>query len=104
MPLAHKSRLIAGLLQEWRKGGLRTVEAISVAQEAVEMAMFSCEDAGPRGSANRVCTERVGEHSAFFGNAIDIRSLIDARTVGPDGLDRMVVAENKDDVGSLVRR
>lgn len=39
--------------------------------------------------------------STFVGDAVEVRSLVDLRSVSADGLQRMVVREHEDDVGSL---
>ena len=57
MPLAEHDGLVAGALQMLRKSGLRTVEAVSVAEEPIEMTVLAGKDRGAGRAADRIGAE-----------------------------------------------
>jgi hypothetical protein len=67
------------------------------------MAIFPGEQNGPAGSANRVGDKTIGEQSAFLGNTVDARCLHQFATVSTDGLLGMIIGENDENIGVLLR-
>ena len=102
MPFPHQSRLIAGLLQQFGEGGLRSVEAFPVAAEPVDVAVLAGQDVGAGRAADGIGAKGIQKHRALFGESIDVGSLIDLRTVGADGLDGVIVRKDEYDIGLLL--
>ena len=90
VPLADDRGLVAGLLQQLGKGLLGAVEAVAVAEEAVDVAVLAGQDDGPAGAADRVGHQAAVEEHPFAGEAIDVRRLeqLQGMLVGADGLRR----------------
>ena len=101
VPLADDRGLIAGLLQQLREGDLRTVEpGIGVVRKAVQVAVLSGEDGRTRRPADRVRHHAAVKAHAALGDPVDVRRLeqLPFVTVGADGLIRVIVGEDEDDV------
>ena len=101
MPFTNHRGLVAGGLQDRGKRGLKTVKPIAVAQEAVEVAMFSSQYASARWTADGIRTERICENRSFLGYSVNVRSVIYCRAVGSNRLQCMVVRKNEYDVWSI---
>lgn len=71
--------------------------------DSIDMVVRSSQDRGPRRCADRVGDIAVVEHHTLHGEPIYVGRVIDARAVGTDGLGRMVVGKDEDDVGALLR-
>ena len=101
MPLADQSRLITAPPHDFGKGRLRTVKALPVSAKAIQMAVFPRKDAGAGRAANRIGTEGMEKNRAFLSQTINVRRLIDFRSVGANGLHRVIIGKNEDNVGTL---
>ena len=102
MPLADDGRLIAGRLEQLRKGLLRAVEdAGRVVEETVGARVFAREHAGAARAAQRVGHEAVREAHAVAGDAVQIRGLHVAGVVAAHHLGRVVVRHDVDDIGAV---
>ena len=62
------------------------------------MAVLAGQDAGPAGRADRVDAEAGVQPHALAGDAVEIRRLVDPAAVGADGVCRMVVGHDEQDV------
>lgn len=67
------------------------------------MAVLARQHAGTARPAERIGHEAVGETYAFAGNTIDVRCLRITLVVGADGLERVVIAHDVDDIHRLLR-
>ena len=105
VPLADDGGLVAGLLEVFGKGRLRAVEfGAVVIDEAVDVRVLAGEDAGARRAADRVGAIRTLENRALLGEAVDVRGgrdVLEAAAVGRDGLQRVVVGKQENDVGAF---
>ena len=102
VPFAHNCSLIPGLLQQFGEGELRTVEAGAVVDEAIGMAMLAREHTGAAGATDGVGYEAVGEAYALIGYAVNVGRFNVTLVVGTDGLVRVVVAHDEEDVHRLL--
>ena len=98
VPLADDSGFVAGLAQELWEGLLAAVEGAGVVGESVLVAVLAGEQAGPAGTADGVGHEALREDHARIRQPVDVRGLDQAVPVGADGLIRVVVAHDIDDV------
>lgn len=101
MPLADESRLITAPPHDFGKGRLRTVKALPVSAKAVQMTVLSRQDAGAGRAANRIGAEGIEKNRALFGQTIYVRRLINFRAVGANGLHRVIIRENENNVGTV---
>jgi hypothetical protein len=60
--------------------------------------MLSGQNASPRWSTDRIRAERIDEYHSLPRQPIDIRSLVDLGTICANGLQRMIVGEDHDNV------
>ena len=104
VPLPDHRGLVPGSLQHLIERRLRHVERIPrpVVDLAVDVAVLAGEHHRAAGGTDRIGAEAVQEDRAFISDPVDVRSLIDARAVGRDGLSGVVVGENEDDVRALL--
>lgn len=63
------------------------------------MAVLARQDAGSRGTADGIGTERVVKDGPFVCDSVQIRSFVDLGSVSTDGLQGMVVGKQEDNVG-----
>ena len=101
VPLADDGGLVAGLAQELGEGLLAAVEGAGVVGESVLVAVLAGEQAGPAGTADGVGHETLREDHARIGQAVDVRGLYEPVAIGADGLVRVVVTHDVDDVERL---
>ena len=105
VPFADHGCLVAGGLKQFRERLLVTVETITIATKSVEMTVFAGQNYGSTGAANGVSAEAVLKQHAFAGQLIDIRSWVEMSkpiAVGTDGVRRVIVGKEEDDIGTLV--
>jgi len=102
VPLANHRCLIAVLLKEFRESQLVAVEGGRVVDEPVGVAVLSGEHAGTARSADGVGHETVGKAHTFVADAVNVRCVYVALVVGADGLIRVVIAHDVDDVHRLL--
>ena len=98
MPLSDNRRLVPDLLQQLGKRLLRTIEAISISHEAVQVAVFPRLNNGSAGAADGIRAKAVGEQHALVGNSIQIWCCVDPGAVAAHGVSCMVVGEDEHDV------
>ncbi len=101
MPLPDDRRLVPGTLQQLWEGDLRRIEARSVVNETVQVTVFPRLDDGPARPADRVGNEGVVERHPLTREPIQVRRLVDLRTVRADRVRSVIVAEHEDDIGAL---
>ena len=63
------------------------------------MTMQPGENGGAAGATNGIAAHVVEQNGPFARDAVDVGRLVYARAVCPDGIDRVVVAKNEEDVG-----
>ena len=63
------------------------------------MGIFTRKNYGPTGAADRIRDQTAIKTHPFLCQAIDVRCVIDARTVGTDGLICMVIGKDEHYVG-----
>ena len=90
--------MVARRLQVLGEGRLRAVEAVEH-RHAVLVAVLAREDAGPAGRADRVDAEAGIQAHALLGDAVEVRRLVDPAAIGADGVRRMVVGHDVENVG-----
>ena len=101
MALAIDGGLVAGLLEELREGLLVPVEGVAVVHEPVLVAVLARLDDGPAGSAYGVRAETVLKEHALGGELVYVGRGVDGlepTVVGPDGVRRVVVREDEQNV------
>ena len=98
MPLADHAGVVPALLQQPRDCHPRAVEPIEHGH-AVQVRVLAGQNRGAARRADRVRGKHVREQRALAGQPIDVRRLVDARPVGADGVRRVVVGHDEDDVG-----
>ena len=102
MPFADHSGVVAALLQQTRKSDARAVEAVEN-RHAVQMRILSRQNRGAARRADRVRREHVPHQHAFARQPIEVGRLVDARSVGANGVRRVIVGHHEDDVGPVLR-
>ena len=67
------------------------------------MVVFAGQDGGPAGAADGVRDDTAVEADAFLGQAIDVGRFdeLTGFSIGADGLKRVVVGKEEDDVGPV---
>ena len=99
VPFSEDRSLVADFLQEFGEGHLIGIETVSIALESVLVTVLTRKDTSPAWSADRIGAEVRFEESSFRGNPVDVRSVVDFRTVSRDGLGGVIVREDEDDIG-----
>ena len=103
MPLANDRGLVAGLLENLRKRGLRAIEAdaAGIVVEAVDVIVGAGEHGGAAGPADGVGHETAVEAHALLRDAVDVRRIeqLAGIAVGAESLVGVVVGKDEDDVG-----
>ena len=97
MPFADHSRVVAGSLQVLGDIVSRTIEAVEYGH-AVEVRVLTSEQSGAARGADGIDDEGIDEARSALSQSIDIRRLVHLRTVGRDGMLRVVVREDEEDV------
>ena len=100
VPLPHHPGVVAALLEQPRNRHAGTVEAIEH-RHTIEVRVLSRQDGRPARRADRVRGKDVRQQRTFAGDAVEIRRLVDARAIGPNGVRRVVVGHDEDDVGPV---
>ena len=77
-----------------------TIESIED-RNAIQMGILSRQQGRATWSADRIRDKRVDESSTIFGQSVEVRSLIDFRTVRRDRMLSVVVGKDKDDIRSF---
>src|SRR5579872_3457298 len=98
MPFTDHRCLVAGALKQFWKGRLRTVQALVVAAETVQMAVLARQHDGSARAANRIRTEAIAKAHSFCGDAIEIWRLVNPRAVATHRVGRMIVGKNEQNV------
>ncbi len=106
VPLADERGLVAGALQQQRKGreAMAGGRSIGVVDDAVRAGVLPGQEAGTRRRAQRRGDETVPEQRPFAREPIDIRRLHHRMAGGAKLVPPQVVHEDEDDVGRLGER
>lgn len=99
MPLTYYCGEVSGLLEQFWKGNLGTVEHIPVVAQSVQMAVFSRQHDRPARGADGVGYKALVEADALPGNAVDIGRLDQRTPIAADGLGGVIVGHDEQDVG-----
>jgi len=103
--LAVESGVIAGGTENFWEDLLFPIEAVPVVHKAVFVAVFATHNDSAGRATDRVGAEGVFKEHAVGGELVDFWGGVDGfepAVVGADGVGRVVVGEEKDDVGSLL--
>ena len=101
VPFPNHGCLVAGLLEQLRKGVLRTIEStIAVVVKAIDMAVSAGEERGATGAAQRVVHQKPIEPHAFVCQPVNVRCLdqMPRFIVSADRLPRVVIGEYKQNI------
>ena len=106
MPLAEKSRLVAGRLETLRKRLelVRPRAPIGVVEDAVRMHKLPRQNASPTGRAKRRRRERIQKPSAFPSDPIDMRRLDEWMPISRNIVPPKIVNENDNKIRPSPRR
>ena len=102
MPFTNHGCLVAILLEKFREGQLVTVEGRRVVDEPVSMAVLSCEHASTARTTDRVGYKTISESYPFVAYTVNVRCVDVALVVCTNGLIRVVVTHDVDDVHLLL--
>ena len=100
VPLAEEGGVVAAVA-EGTADGLDFGGDVVEDGDAVLAAVHARHDAGARGRADGVGDEDVLKEGAFLGEAVDAGGLVDPRAIGRDGVGRVVIGHDEEDVGAL---
>ena len=100
MPLADHASVVAALLQQTRDGHARAVEPVEH-RDAVEVRILASQDCGTARRADGIRGEDAGQERALARQAVEVRRRVDFRPVRADGVRRVVVGHDEDDVGTI---
>ena len=101
VPFADNAGLVAMLLQDFREKSLRRVDACPQLPLSVLVAVESGHQAGAAGCRERIFDKCLAEKHPLGGEAVEVgrRGQLSERvSVGADGLERMVVCHNVNNV------
>lgn len=70
--------------------------------DSIDMVVRSSQDRCPRRCADRVGDVAVVELHTLRGKTVNVGCVVDASAVGTDGLGRMVVGKDEDDVWAFL--
>jgi hypothetical protein len=101
VPLADEGGLVAGLLEQYWKGGEAAIEESFVGGVADHVGVQAGEDGRAAGGTDGVGGEVAIEAEAFVGEAVDVWCGIAIGAVGADGLGAVIIGEDEDDVGAI---
>ena len=102
MPFADYRRGVAGFAQQFGKGLLRAVEGDAVAEEAIEMTVLAGEYHRPARAADGIADITFLEQHPFARDAVHVRRGVDLRAVRTNGVCRVVVGKDKENIRALV--
>ena len=98
MPFAYHGRFIASLLQQLRKSLLITIECLRVIRKSIGMTMLSREHTGTRRATEWIGNKALLELHSMVSNPVNVRCVDETIVIGTDGLIRMVIAHDINDV------
>jgi hypothetical protein len=98
MPLPDDSRLVANLLEQFGEGLLAAIERVPISHKPVQMIVFTSLNDGSTWPADAIGAKAIGKQHALVGNAIEIRRLVNLRSVTAHRLSRMIVGKDEQDV------
>jgi hypothetical protein len=97
VPFADHAGVVAAFLQVLGHVVAAAVEAVEN-RHAIQVRILPGEQRGAAGGADGVGDEAVGEARATFGEAVNVRGLVDLGAVGGDGVLGVVVGEDEQDI------
>lgn len=106
MPFANHGSLVAGFLEQFWKSLLVPVEPVAVPPEPVQMAVLSGQDDRSTWTANGIGAETVLKQHPIACQLVDLWCWIERAETGvvsPDGVRRVIIRKDENDIGSLVR-
>jgi hypothetical protein len=99
VPFPDHSRLIAPGTQQLREGDLRAIKRKTIVQNPVYVAMLTGLYHRPAWSADGIGAERISEDHPLLRQPVYIGSLINYRAVSADGLQRVIIGKDKNNIG-----
>lgn len=105
VPLAHHRRLVALLPEQGREGDGVPRQGVYQGLHPVDMGVLPGQDGGPAGGAQGVDAEAVLRQAALPADAVDawgFEHLGQPGAIEADGVGRVVVRHNKEDIGPPV--
>jgi hypothetical protein len=102
MPFADHARVITGRLQRLGHGPLAAVEGIENS-DAVDVRIFAGENARAARGANGIHGEAIVKTQAFVREAVEMRRLVDLAAVSADGVGRVIVRHDEENVRTRAR-
>ena len=102
VPFTNHGSLISILLEKFWESQLVAIESSGIVDESVGMAMLAGEHTGTAGATDGVGHEAVGEAHALVGYAVNIGRFNVTLVIGTDGLVRVVVAHDEENVHRLL--
>ena len=90
------------LLEKLRESQLVAIESRGVVDESVGMAMLAGEHTSTARSTDGIGHKAVGKAHAFIPDTVDVRCVDVTLVVSTDGLIRVVIAHDVDDVHRLL--
>ena len=97
VPFADHPGVVATLLQQSRNRHAVAVEAIED-RHAVDVRVLSSQDCRTTGRADRVGRKHARKQRSFAGDAVDIWSLVHARSIRTDGVRGVIVRHDVQNV------
>ena len=104
---AEEGGLVACFSQHFWKDGLVPIEAVAIVHEAILVAMLSGQDDGATGPTNGIGAKAFFKNHSLRSKLVDFGSGVQRfqpTFISPDGLGGMVVREDENDIGSLLRK
>ena len=104
VPLTDHCRLVAGLAKQLGKRLLRPVKRrAAVPQKTVQVTVLAGEDDRAAWPTDRIRHVAFLEAHPLVRDTVDVRRLVDPRTVGADRMRRVVIRENENHIRPLGR-
>ena len=100
MPFTKNGGLVAATAQVLGHVGQAVVDAVGQRHDAVHMVVGAGQNRRAAGGANGVADIAVVHPHALLGQTVDVGGLVDAMPVTADGLGRMVVGHDENNIRS----
>ena len=102
VPFTNHGSLVPILLEKFWESQLVAIESSGIVDESIGMAMLSGEHTGTARSTDGIGHKAVGKAHAFIPDTVDVRCVDVTLVVSADGLVRVVIAHDVDDVHRLL--
>ena len=102
VPFTNHGCLVAILLEKFRESQLVTVKGGRVVDESVGMTMLAGKHTSTARTTDRVGYKTIGKTYTFITDTVNVRGVDVALVIRTDGLIRVVIAHDVDDVHLLL--